>query len=53
MEYRFEERELLKVEVYDIDDPKKLEDCDAQNLIGSVEFKLHEVVTAGYGTFKR
>jgi len=44
--YKFEEKQVFKVTVYDIDDFDHLTRWDRHDLVGEVEFTLHEVVTA-------
>ena len=44
--YHFEKRDYYKVVVYDIDDRNNLEHFSGHDLVGSLEFALHEVVTA-------
>lgn len=44
--YKFEEKQLFKVTVYDIDDFNNLTAFSTHDLVGSIEFSLHEVVTA-------
>ena len=44
--YHFERREYYKVVVYDIDDRNNLENFSGHDLVGELEFALHEVVTA-------
>jgi len=43
--YKFEEQQLFKVVVYDIDDFNNLKAWDKHDLVGELEFTLHEVVT--------
>ena len=43
--YNFEVREMYKAVVYHIGDFNNLHDYGKHDLIGSVEFTLHEVVT--------
>ena len=45
VQYHFERREMYKVEVYDIDDNKNLNNLNGHDLAGSLEFSVHEVVT--------
>jgi hypothetical protein len=45
-EFYFERQEKFKVEVYDVDDDTKVDDLSAHDFIGSLEFELHQVVTA-------
>ena len=44
--YKFEEQQLFKAVVYDIDDFQNLKAWDKHDLVGEIEFTLHEVVTA-------
>ena len=44
--YKFEEQQVFKVVVYDIDDIKQLTNFSTHDLVGELEFTLHEVVTA-------
>lgn len=46
VQYHFEKRETYKVEIYDIDDFDNLDHYHKHDFIGSLEFALHEVVTA-------
>lgn len=50
--YLFEERQEIKISVFDIDDFKE-EVSIEQNLIGSVELCLHEIVTSPNGKLVR
>lgn len=45
VEYRFEETQTFKVEVYDVDDFSENAPLEKHDFIGDLEFKLHEVVT--------
>ena len=51
--YHFEKREYYKVTVYDIDDFNNLNNFDGHDLVGSVEFAIHEVVTAANQTLEK
>lgn len=51
--YHFEKREYYKVVVYDIDDFNNLNNYDGHDLVGSVEFAIHEVVTAVNQTLEK
>ena len=53
VQYHFEQRENYKVEVYDIDNFDRLQDFGSHDYIGSVQFALHEVVTAREQTLER
>ena len=44
--YKFEEQQNFKVIVYDIDDFDNLRAWDKHDLVGELEFTLHEVVTS-------
>lgn len=44
--YKFEEKQIFKVVVYDIDDFDNLQAFSKHDLVGELEFTLHEVVTA-------
>ena len=44
-DFFFEEQHQFLVEVYDCDDATALEDLSKQELIGSHQFSLHDVVT--------
>ena len=44
--YKFEEKQIFRITVYDIDDFKNLQNWSSHDLVGRVEFTLHEVVTA-------
>lgn len=46
VQYHFEKREYYKVTVYDVDDENNLNNYGGHDLVGSVEFAVHEVVTA-------
>lgn len=45
-EYHFEQQEKFKVEVYDVDDDKQINNLKAHDFIGRIEFELHEVITS-------
>jgi C2 domain len=45
VQYHFEQRELFRVMVYDVDDFKNVNNFNNHDFIGSLEFTLHEVVT--------
>ena len=53
VQYHFEQRENFKVEVYDIDNFDRLHDFGSHDYVGSVQFALHEVVTAREQTLER
>ena len=46
VDYMFEENQTFLIEAYDMDDDKQPNNLKAQEYIGSVEFQLHQVVTA-------
>lgn len=46
VQYHFERRDYYKIEVYDIDDFDRLNNYAGHDLVGTLEFALHEVVTA-------
>mmetsp|Transcript_16460 Transcript_16460/g.11626 ORF Transcript_16460/g.11626 Transcript_16460/m.11626 type:complete len:142 (-) Transcript_16460:2009-2434(-) len=46
VQYHFEKRDTYKVEVYDVDDFDHLTDFGRHDHVGTLEFALHEVVTA-------
>lgn len=45
VEYKFEETQHFKAEVYDVDDFSENAPLKNHDFIGNLEFKLHEVVT--------
>lgn len=47
MNYRFEEVQLYRFTVYDVDDKKHVDDVKKHDIIGTVECTLAELVTAG------
>ena len=47
MEYRFEEVQRLQFAVYDVDDKHHVDDVDKQQLIGTMECTLGDIVAAG------
>ena len=47
VEYYFQQIQQFKVDVYDADDKKHIDDLSKQDYIGSAKFTLAEVVTAG------
>ena len=47
MEYRFEEVQNLQFAVYDVDDKHHVDHTDKQQLIGSMECTLGDVIAAG------
>ena len=53
VEYHFEQQERFKVEIYDADDDKNLNNLANQEYGGGLEFQLHEVVTCIDQTFKK
>lgn len=46
VQYHFEMRENYRVCVYDVDDFNNLNNFESHDFVGSLEFALHEVVTA-------
>lgn len=46
VQYHFEQRENFKVEVYDVDDLVNVTTLSNHDFVGSLEFTIHEVVTA-------
>lgn len=50
VQYQFEKREAYRVDVYDVNDYEKVENLPAHDTVGSLEFSLHEVVTARNAT---
>ena len=51
--YHFEKREYYKVVVYDIDDFNNLNNVAGHDLVGSIEFAIHEVVTSANQTLEK
>jgi len=47
VDYYFQQIQQFKVDVYDADDKKHIDDLSKQDYIGSAKFTLAEVVTAG------
>ena len=47
MEYRFEEVQNLQFAVYDVDDKHHVDNIDKQELLGTVECTLAEIMAAG------
>ena len=47
VDYCFQELQQFRVEVYDCDDKKHIEDVSKQDYIGSAKFTLAEVLTGG------
>lgn len=45
VDYHFEQQEKFKVQVFDSDDDKQLQNLQSHDFIGEIEFQLHEVVT--------
>jgi len=52
VDYHFEEVQKFRVEVYDVDDKRHLDDLSKHDFIGEAQFTLADVVTAGK-TFTR
>ena len=46
VDYMFEEQQIFLVEIYDADDPKNLNNLQAQEYIGSFQFTLGSVVSS-------
>ena len=46
VDYFFEEQQMFLAEAYDMDEESKENDLSKQELIGSVEFSLHQVVSS-------
>lgn len=46
VQFKFEEQQIFKVAVYDVDDTQNIKNLAGHSLVGEVEFTLHEVVTA-------
>lgn len=53
MPYHFERRDSYKVVVYDIDDFNNLDNYAGHDLVGEIQFALHEVVTSRDQTLVR
>ena len=53
VQYHFEKREYYKVTVYDVDDEHNLGNFAGHDLVGSIEFAIHEIVTAPNQTFEK
>ena len=53
VEYRFEERQRFKFQVYGVDDFDQAGPVEGHNFIGELEFMLHEAVTSKNQTFRR
>ena len=51
--YHFEKREYYRAVVYDIDDFNNLNNYEGHDLVGSVEFAIHEPVTAACHTLEK
>ena len=47
MEYRFEEVQNLQFVVYDVDDKHHVDNIEKQQLLGTMECTLAEIVAAG------
>ena len=47
MDYFFEEVQLLKFVVYDVDSERHIEDLSRHDLLGEAEFTLADVISAG------
>ena len=47
VDFHFEQKEMFRIEVYDSDDDTQMtKNLDKHDYIGSLDFTLHEVVTA-------
>lgn len=53
VQYHFEQRETFKVEVYDVDDLNNVTNLASHDFCGSLEFTIHEVVTARDQTLEK
>ena len=53
VQYHFEQRENYKIELYDIDDKNDLDNFSKHDFVGTVNFAIHEVVTARDQTLER
>jgi hypothetical protein len=53
VQYFFEKREYFKVVIYDVDDEKNINNYAGHDLVGSVEFGIHEIVTAPNQTLEK
>jgi len=51
--YHFEKREYYRAVVYDIDDFNNLNNYEGHDLVGSIEFAIHEPVTAPNHTLEK
>ena len=51
--YHFERRERYRVVVYDIDDFNNLNNYDGHDLVGQLEFVIHEVVSTANQSLER
>ena len=47
MEYLFEEIQHLRFAVYDVDDKQNMDDVDKQQLLGTMECTMGDIVAAG------
>ena len=47
MDYYFEEVQMLKFVVYDVDSERHIDDLSRHDLIGEAEFTLADVISAG------
>jgi hypothetical protein len=53
VDYYFEQQERFKVEVFDIDNDKQVNNLSLHDFLGSLEFQLHDVVTCLNQTFAK
>ena len=53
VDYYFEQQERFKVEIYDIDNDKQINNLALHDFLGSLEFQLHDVVTCLNQTLAR
>ena len=53
VQYNFEQNNLYRVEIYDVDDDKNLENTKLHDPLGYLEFTLHEVVTSLNQVFRK
>lgn len=53
VDFFFEEQQKFKIDVYDLDDESQLHNLSKQDYIGTMEFAMHEVVTARDQTLRK
>jgi len=51
VDYHFEAKQDMLIEVYDADDPATVKDLSTQDYIGSMEFTLGQIVTSVSGEY--